>query len=132
MLTLNVIESTGSSTGVNGSGSIIPPAQIVSPILIFSTPLIANEPIVSDVTEISVGDKWDDLLDEYERYVDKYIVVYKKAMQGDMSAMTEYVELLQQAQKLAEKIENAEDDMSEDQIERYIKITEKMTNALTQ
>ena len=98
----------------------------------FSTPLIANELIVSDVTEISVGDKWDDLLDEYERYVDKYIVVYKKAMQGDMSAMTEYVELLQQAQKLAEKIENAEDDMSEDQIERYINITEKMTNALTQ
>lgn len=33
---------------------------------------------------------WDKLLDEYEQYVDQYVKTYKKAMNGDMSAMAEY------------------------------------------
>ena len=35
------------------------------------------------------------------------------------------------AQKVADKLEKAEDDMTPAQMKRYLKITEKMTKALT-
>ena len=53
-------------------------------------------------SEIIAGDDWDKILNEYEKYVDQYIKTYKKAMSGDMSALSEYVELAEKAQKLAE------------------------------
>ncbi len=90
----------------------------------------ANVVPAKDATEFFVGDKWDKLLDEYEKYVDQYINTYKKAMKGDMTAMGEYVKLAEKAQKLAEQLEDAEDDMSAAQLKRYAKITEKMTKAL--
>jgi hypothetical protein len=90
----------------------------------------ANVVPTKDATEVFAGDKWDKLLDEYEKYVDQYIKTYKKAMKGDMTAMGEYVKLAEKAQKLAEQLEDAEDDMSAAQLKRYAKITEKMTKAL--
>lgn len=83
----------------------------------------------SDVSVVA-GDDWDDLLDEYEKYVNKYIEVYKKAMAGDASAMAEYAELAAQAQKLAKQIEKAKGDMTSAQLQRYTKITAKMASAL--
>lgn len=84
-----------------------------------------------NATEIFAGDDIDKLLDEYEKYVDQYIKVYKKAQKGDSSAMTEYVKLAEKAQKLADKLENAEDEMSVAQMKRYTKITEKMMKAIS-
>ena len=81
-------------------------------------------------TTSSSGNKWDTLLDEYENYVDKYVSFYKKAMNGDMSAMTEYVSLLEKAEKLSSQLETSQNDMSSAQMKRYLKITEKMSNAL--
>ena len=94
----------------------------------FVTKTYAMESSVT--TEVTMGDEWDELLDEYESYVDQYVKLYKKAMSGDMSAMTEYSKLAAKAQKLAEKIADAQDDMSSAQLERYAKITKKMTDAL--
>lgn len=76
------------------------------------------------------SNEWDTLLDEYENYVDKYVSFYKKAMSGDMSAMTEYVSLLEKAEKLSSQLETSQNDMSSAQLKRYLKITEKMTNAI--
>lgn len=76
------------------------------------------------------GNNWDALLDEYEKYVDKYVSFYKKAMSGDMSAMTEYVSLLEKAEKLSSQLETSQSEMTSAQMKRYLKITEKMTNAL--
>ena len=91
----------------------------------------ANAAESSNVNTVVVaGDKWDKILDEYEQLVDQYIKLYKKAMAGDMSAMAEYAKLAEKAQKLSEKIENAGDDMSAAQMQRYAKITQKMSNAL--
>lgn len=81
-------------------------------------------------TVSSSGNKWDALLDEYENYVDKYVSFYKKAMNGDMSAMTEYVSLLEKAEKLSSQLETSQSEMSSAQLKRYLKITEKMTNAI--
>ena len=92
--------------------------------------------IMEDVEEgtnnsISAGSEdWDNLLDTYESYVDKYISYMKKAANGDMSALSEYPALMEKAQELSEKIENAKDDMSSSQLKRYMNITMKMTNAV--
>ena len=73
---------------------------------------------------------WDKVLDEYESYVNQYISFFKKAKKGDMSAMGEYAKLLEKAERLSEKIEDAEDEMSSSQLARYTKITSKMTQSL--
>lgn len=72
---------------------------------------------------------WDSVLDEYEKYVDEYISMYKKAMAGDVSALSSYIGLLESAEKLSDKLDDAEDDMTTSQMNRYMKITQKMTSA---
>ena len=75
------------------------------------------------------SEDWDSMLDSYEEYVDKYIVLVKKAAKGDMSAMAEYAGLMQKAQELSDKMNGAQGDMSASQWARYLKITTKMTTA---
>lgn len=70
--------------------------------------------------------KWDSALDEYEKYVDQYIVLYKKAMAGDISALASYANLLENAENLAEKLDEAEDEMTVEQLNRYMDITQKL------
>ena len=72
---------------------------------------------------------WNELLDSYEKYVDKYIAFMKRANNGDMSAMSEYPKFLQSAQDLSEKLQNAQGDMSPSQWSKYMKIQQKMINA---
>lgn len=72
---------------------------------------------------------WDELLNSYEEYVDKYIAMYKKAMAGDMSALSSYAELLESANSFSEKLENAEDEMTPSQLNRYMAISQKLATA---
>ena len=86
---------------------------------------------ISTAESIAVASSdWDALLDEYEQYVDQYIKTYKKAMNGDMSAMAEYANLAAKAQKIADKLEKAKGEMTTAQTQRYLKIVKKMTDAL--
>lgn len=89
---------------------------------------VKAENLSNEIT-IQVANDWDDLLDEYEEYVDQYIKTLKKAMEGDMSALSEYAALAEKAQKLANKIEKAKGEMSTSQLQRYAKITQKMASA---
>lgn len=73
---------------------------------------------------------WDAFLDEYEEYVDNYVALYKKAMNGDMDALSEYAEVLKDAQDLSNKLSKAKGSMSSSQVARYTKITNKMANAI--
>ena len=73
------------------------------------------------------GQNWDKLLNEYEKLVDGYIKFYKKAQSGDMSAMSEYMEMLEKSQRIYEQLEDA-DDLSEAQVTRMAKIAAKMTS----
>lgn len=75
------------------------------------------------------GSNWDELLDSYEKYVDKYIAFMKKANNGDMSAMSEYPKFLQSAQDLSEKLQKAQGDLTPAQWSKYMKIQQKMINA---
>lgn len=72
---------------------------------------------------------WDDVLDRYERYVDKYISVMKKAQNGDLSALQECASLLDEANELSDKLASAKSDMTAAQVARYTKIMSKMASA---
>lgn len=73
--------------------------------------------------------QWDEVLDEYEEFVDQYVKFFKKAQAGDMSALTEYMECLESAVSLQEKLEDAESDLSMAQVKRLNKIILKIANA---
>ena len=77
----------------------------------------------------SDDEDWDATLDSYEKYVNDYISLMKKAKNGDMDALSEYPSILENAQELSEKLQNAKGSMSSSQLSRYVKITNKMTQA---
>lgn len=85
----------------------------------------------SDDNDDSYSDDedWDAILDSYEEYVDDYISLLKKANNGDMDALSEYPSLLESAQELGDKLQNAEGSMSSSQWSRYMKINNKMSQA---
>ncbi len=92
------------------------------------TEIVADE---VEVETVSAGSEdWDSILDEYEKYCDKTVALYKKAQAGDISAMTEYASLLESAQSLQKKLENAGSDLSAAQAARLNKIAAKMANAM--
>lgn len=72
----------------------------------------------------------DEFLEAYSEYVDKYIKFMKKAANGDMSAMTEYVGLLKKAQEFDEKLKDAKGDMTTNQWNKFLEIQQKMLSAM--
>lgn len=89
---------------------------------------VMDEP-AEEVPSSSSSADWDDVLDSYENYVDKYITLAKKVEAGDMSAMAEYTSLMEEAQELGERLDGAKGEMSASQMARYNKIAMKMLNA---
>lgn len=77
------------------------------------------------------SDDWDEILDDYEKYADEYIACAKKAAEGDLSAMSDLVSLMETAQELGEKLEQASGDLSSDQVARYSRITAKFASAMS-
>ena len=82
-----------------------------------------------NMTSSKSSTNWDAVLNEYESYVNQYIALMKKAQNGDMSAMSDYAKMLEKAERLSDKLDNAEDEMTSTQLSRYMKITNKMANA---
>lgn len=80
----------------------------------------------------SDSEDWDSILDSYERCVDKYIALAKKAADGDASAISEYTEFLKEAQELSEKLSSEKGSLSSSQMSRYTKISQKMASAAQQ
>lgn len=84
----------------------------------------------SDGTPLSEKE-YNEMLDDYEGFVDEYIVFYKKALKGDMDALSSYPELLKKAEKFDSKMDRARnnDNLTSKQISRFIEIQKKMMNA---
>lgn len=47
-----------------------------------------------------------------------------------MSAMTEYASMLEKAESLSKKLEKAQDDLTASQAARFLKLQQKLTNAV--
>lgn len=84
-----------------------------------------------DVTadESTGSSNWDEVLDEYEEYTDKYISLLKRSANGDLSVVSEYQEMMEKAQSLGNKLSNAQGTMTPAQIARYEKILKKYSDA---
>lgn len=78
----------------------------------------------------SSSNDWDSILNEYESYVNDMISLYKKAQNGDLSAMSDYASVMEDAQSLSNKLANAKGTMSASQVKRYTQILNKMNKAL--
>lgn len=83
-----------------------------------------------EITDNNGDNDWDAILDDYEKYVDDYVALYKKAMNGDMDALSEYASVLEDAQNLSNKLAKGQGSMTSAQVSRYTKITQKMANAM--
>lgn len=90
-------------------------------------PVVVTEGDFEDTDD--AGGNLDALLDKYEKYVDDYITLMKKAQNGNASAMVEAVELLEDAQELAEELEKEQGNMSVADAKRMAEINEKMITA---
>lgn len=85
---------------------------------------------VEEVTPVAVTNDWDEYLDRYEDFVDGYIKVSKKAMNGDVNAALELSELAIELGEYAEELEDAADEMTVSQAARLAKISEKISKAM--
>ena len=94
-----------------------------------NSPSEENDDEEESFTTSSDSEDWDAVLDSYEKYVDQYISLMKKAKNGDMDALTEYPALMEKAQDLSDKMANAKDNMSPSQWAKYNKISMKMAKA---
>ena len=90
----------------------------------------SDEVVAEEVVADSGNEDWDKILDEYDAYCTKLVAYAKKAKAGDMSAMTEYASLLESAESLQKKLENAGSNLSAAQAARLNKIAAKMANAM--
>lgn len=89
----------------------------------------AGNPAIAMSESSATGENWDQVLNEYEKYVDKYISLVKKAANGDLTALAEYPSLMSQAEKLSKKLSKAKGSLTTAQWNRYQKILQKMTKA---
>ena len=78
------------------------------------------------------SENWDDVLNSYEEYIDQYIKLMKKANTGDMSAVSEYPAMMDKANELGEKLQNASTTLTTEQMSRFTELQTKLTNAATE
>lgn len=74
----------------------------------------------------------DDLLDSYERCIDKCITIMRKAKNNDPTALTDYAEYVSEMQDYANKLENVKGDFSSAQLQRFTRLMTKAARAAQQ
>lgn len=88
--------------------------------------------LIKSISNVSkVNNEWDAALDEFEQYANNYLKLLKKANSGDMNALTEYATMLENAEKLESKLNDAKGELTPNQIKRLNKIAQKIMNAAT-
>ena len=102
-----------------------------------NAPSAPNAPDISSTTEkkaSSGSQNWDNVLNDYDKYVDEYIKFYKKAIKGDQSALSEYPALMQKATDLQTTLAKAQQDnnLSVAQVSRMSNIAMKLVQASQQ
>lgn len=82
--------------------------------------------------------EFDQTLDEYEKFINDYIKILKKAKKAEddpmavMSIMSDATSMMQNAEKLGEKLSENEGDLSVDQAARLLKLQLKLSKAATE
>lgn len=85
----------------------------------------------TETTAAGSPNDWDKAIDEYEGYIDQYVKVLKKSKSGDMTALAESAELMEQAESAEKRLEAAKDQgMTTEQIKRFMKLQSKIIDAM--
>lgn len=92
---------------------------------------VETKPEVETVS--SSNSNIDKMLDDYEEYVDKYIVYAKKIQAGDTSMMKEYTDIMEKAIDYGESMEKIKEDeeITPAQMKRMMEIQTKMAGAIS-
>lgn len=69
---------------------------------------------------------------DYEDYYDQYIDLMKKAKNGGINALTDYVKILEKVHSLGEKLSKAQGDLTAEQVSRFLKIQQKLIDAASE
>lgn len=75
---------------------------------------------------------YNKFLNDYENLVNKYINLVKKVNAGDISAMDDAYDILEEAESLAYDLEDAKDEMTTAQMQRFVKIQAKLAKAINE
>ncbi len=74
--------------------------------------------------------EWDDILNEYDNYATEYISLARKANSGNITALSEAMEILESANALNKKIERNKGSLSSSQRSRFLRITSNIGDAI--
>lgn len=81
-----------------------------------------------DSTSTSDGD-FNEFLASYEKYIDNYIALMKKAKDGDYSAMSDAASMMSDAQEYGEKLQKISGNLTPAQISKFQKLQQKLLSA---
>jgi len=77
----------------------------------------------------SSSNNYDELLTSYEKFIDDYIKIVKKAKNGDMTAIMEMSTMMEKANDLGQKMQNAQGNLTSSQLTKFMKLQEKLSKA---
>lgn len=82
--------------------------------------------------KIQKAENYDQMLKDYETYINKYIENYEKALKASETnaKAPDWATPLKKAQDIQAKLEKAKESLSKAQMEKYLKLKEKLANAL--
>lgn len=73
---------------------------------------------------------WDAVLDSYEQLINKYDSLLRKLKNNDNSAYDEWAEVVEQSSIFTEKLENADDDLTSEQMNKFVRLQTKLTKVI--
>lgn len=83
-----------------------------------------------DVANASSSDL-DQFINEYERFVNSCVNLINKANNGDVSALAEYAEMLEKAERMSDQLESAKGELTAAQLNRLAKAEGKVASVAT-
>jgi hypothetical protein len=98
---------------------------LLAPAAVYAVPTSATV----TMNQMSSSDEIDELLNELDAVVTKYVAAAKKAQNGDTAALIKMTTLTAEYAEILEKLTDQADDMSATQMARYTAIIAKMAEA---
>lgn len=101
-------------------------------VLLLSAPMIVlASPLPAAVSSsVSTANDVDDLLTQLEKVIEEYALIVPKVKTGDTEATMQLANLSIKMSKLAESLADSKDEMTEQQLARYVAVISKMAAAL--
>lgn len=98
---------------------------LLAPAAVYAVPTSATV----TMNQMSSSDEIDELLNELDAVVTKYVAAAKKAQNGDTAALIKMTALTAEYAEILEKLTDQSDDMTPTQLARYTAIVAKMAEA---